>query len=66
MNKLKLQKEDSQLTFTLIDKTPESNRKIMCQCDDVNKYNMWIAYLQDLLDMQNRFLRGNEIFKMKK
>lgn len=58
MNKLKLQKDDAQLQFTLTDKTPESNRKIMCQCDDNAKYNMWITQIQDLLDMQNRFLRG--------
>jgi hypothetical protein len=58
VNKLQLQKDDNQLTFTLLDKTPESNKKIVCKCEDVNKYNNWIAQLQDLLDMQNRFLRG--------
>ena len=57
VNKLQLQKDDSQLTFTLLDKTPESNRKIMCQCEDQSKYTNWIHHLQDLLDMQNRFLR---------
>ncbi len=57
VNKLQLKKDDSQLQFTLIDKTPESNRKILCQCEDAAKYNNWIAQLQDLLDMQNRFLR---------
>lgn len=57
VNKLQLQKDDSQMTFTLLDKTPESNRKIMCQCEDQTKYTNWIHHLQDLLDMQNRFLR---------
>lgn len=57
VNKLQLQKDDSQFTFTLLDKTPESNRKIMCQCEDQVKYTNWIHHLQDLLDMQNRFLR---------
>jgi triple functional domain protein len=57
VNKLQLKKDDSQLQFTLLDKTPESNKKILCQCEDQTKYNNWIAHLQDLLDMQNRFLR---------
>ncbi|CAF0832793.1 unnamed protein product [Brachionus calyciflorus] len=57
VNKLQLQKDDTQMTFTLLDKTPESNRKIMCQCEDQAKYANWINHLQDLLDMQNKFLR---------
>lgn len=57
VNKLHLDKDDAQLTFTLHDKTPQCNRRIVCQCEDVNKYNNWISHLQDLLDMQNQFLR---------
>lgn len=62
VNKLQLQKDDAQLTFTLLDKTPESNRKIVCQCEDLAKYNNWIVHLQNLLDMQNQFLRGLFIY----
>jgi hypothetical protein len=57
VNKLQFQKDDASLCFTLLDKTPESNKKIVCQCEDTNKYANWIAQLQDLLDMQSRFLR---------
>lgn len=59
MNKLQFTKDDAQLQFTLTDKTPESNRKILCQCEDVNKYNTFVSQLQELLDMQNEFLRSN-------
>ena len=58
VNKMQFSKDDTQLQFTLTDKTPESNRKILCQCEDVNKYNIFVAQLQDLLDMQNEFLRS--------
>jgi len=58
VNKLKLEKDDAQLTFTLLDKTPDiTPRKIVCLCEDAAKYNNWINQLQDLLDMQNQFLR---------
>ena len=57
VNKLQLQKDDANLSFTLLDKTPESNKKIVCQCEDSAKYNNFILHLQDLLDIQNRFLR---------
>ncbi len=57
VNKLQLQKDDANLSFTLLDKTPESNKKIVCQCEDAAKYNNFILHLQDLLDIQNRFLR---------
>lgn len=62
VNKLQFSKDDAQLQFTLTDKTPESNRKILCQCEDLNKYNIWVSQLQDLLDMQNEFLRSTVIF----
>lgn len=58
VNKLQLQKDDASRQFTLIDKTPESNRKILCQCEDLNSYSIWITKLQELLDMQNDFLRS--------
>ena len=58
VNKLQLQKDDTNKQFTLIDKTPESTRKILCQCEDINSYNIWITKLQELLDMQNDFLRS--------
>ncbi len=58
VNKLQLTKDDNNKSFTLVDKTPESNRKILCQCEDINSYNNWIMQLQDLLDMQNEFLRS--------
>ena len=62
VNKLKLEKDDAQLTFTLLDKTPDiTPRKIVCLCEDAAKYNNWINQLQDLLDMQNQFLRGNSL-----
>ena len=57
VNNLQLQKDDTNMSFTLLQKTPESNKKIVCQCEDIGKYNQWISQLQDLLDMQNRFLR---------
>ena len=56
VNKLKLEKDDAQMSFTLVDKTPDVTRKILCQCEDIAKYNNWIHHLQDLLDMQNQFL----------
>lgn len=58
VNKLKLEKDDAQLTFSLLDKTPDiTPRKIVCLCEDTAKYNNWITHLQNLLDMQNQFLR---------
>jgi hypothetical protein len=62
VNKLQLQKDNGQLAFTLVDKTPESNKKIFCQCEDAAKYNKWIEHLQDLLDIQNNLLRGEFFF----
>ena len=56
VNKLQLQKDDAQFQFTLKDKTPESTKKILCQCEDQAKYQKWIVHLQELLDMQNNFL----------
>jgi hypothetical protein len=60
VNKLQLTKDENNKSFTLVDKTPESNRKILCQCEDMNSYNNWISQLQDLLDMQNEFLRSKK------
>jgi hypothetical protein len=64
VNKLMLQKDNGQLSFTLVDKTPESNKKIFCQCEDAAKYNKWIVHLQDLLDIQNNLLRGIHLLKV--
>lgn len=63
VNKLKLEKDDAQLTFTLLDKTPDiTPRRIVCLCEDAAKYNNWMNHLQELLDMQNQFLKGNKNF----
>ncbi len=61
VNKLKLDKDETSLTFTLVDRTPGESaqpRKIICLCEDLAKYNNWITALQNLLDMQNKFLIG--------
>jgi hypothetical protein len=57
-NKLQFTNDDEAMSFTLVDDRPSDSRKILCVCDDVNKYNQWITLLNDMLDIRNKFLRG--------
>lgn len=58
VNKLQLKKDDAQNSFTLQDSSPNDKKlTLLCQCEDANKYNNWIKHLEDILDIQNRFLR---------
>ena len=45
-------------TFTLIDKTPGSDVKLLCQPTSQEIKENWVAQITSLLEMQGDFLRG--------
>lgn len=49
---------DDALMFTLIDKKPKSDLKLICQAPSDDIKQNWISQIRSLLDMQGKFLQG--------
>jgi len=46
------------LLFALLDKTPQTDLKIVCQAPSEDVKDNWTSQLRSILDMQGDFLRG--------
>ena len=46
------------LRFILIDKTPQSDLRLLCQAPNEETLRTWLETIRALLDMQGDFLRG--------
>ena len=46
------------LTFTLIDKTPGSDLRIVIQAPSEDVKQNWVTQIRSILDMQGDFLKG--------
>jgi hypothetical protein len=49
------------LQFILIDKTPSSDLKLICQAPSDEVKDNWTSQLRSILDMQGNLLRGMNI-----
>ena len=50
--------ENDPLTFTLIDKTPGSDLRIVIQAPSEDVKQNWVTQIRSILDMQGDFLKG--------
>ncbi len=60
-NKMSLQQapvDGDPLTFTLIDKTPGSDLRIVIQAPSDDVKQNWVTQIRSILDMQGDFLKG--------
>jgi len=46
------------LVFALLDKTPQTDLKILCQAPSDDVKDSWTSQLRSILEMQGDFLRG--------
>lgn len=52
------EEDEEEMKFTLVDKTPASDLKLVCQASTEDSYKTWTSIIRTLLDIQGDFLRG--------
>lgn len=61
MNKMSMNEEPvggDPLTFTIIDKSPGSDLRLVCQAANEEVKENWVTQIRSILDMQGDFLKG--------
>ena len=61
VNKMSLDEigDGDPMRFKLVDKTPGSDLRLLCQAASLDEKQNWLSQIQNILKMQENFFKGN-------